>query len=306
MSPVTHLPDNNPLPQFAGKRLPPWLRKRLPAGGDMIHTRQVLADLKLNTVCAGAHCPNLPECWTRHTATFMILGNVCSRRCRYCAVTKGTPTPVSPDEPHRLAQAAQSMRLRHVVITSVTRDDLTDEGAAHFAACVAAVRTRLTDVFVEVLTPDFHARRELIETVLSAAPTIFNHNIETVRRLTPSLRPQADYDRSLATLRIARDLLSPSRAAFTKSGLMIGLGETDDEIVQTLTDLRGVGCDIVTIGQYLAPSPQHAPIDRFYTPEEFAAFDQRARAMGFVSVASGPFVRSSYNAAEVFARAANG
>ena len=274
----------------------------------MMQTRLLLDELRLATVCSGARCPNLPECWSRHTATFLILGRHCTRACRYCAVDGGEPDPVEPDEPERLAEAAAAMGLRHVVITSVTRDDLADEGAGHYARCVQAVRGRLAGAIVETLTPDFHARGECIEPVLAAGVAIFNHNVEMVRRLTPALRPQADYDRSLRVLAIGRERLDASgdgRAArrFTKSGLMIGFGETRGEIIDTLSDLRAVGCEIVTIGQYLQPSPAHVPVARYYPPGEFDELGAEARAMGFVSVSAGPFVRSSYNAAEVYAQA---
>ncbi len=297
-----------------GRRLPPWLRKRLPGGGVMAETRRLLNRLELPTVCTDARCPNLPECWSKRVATFMIMGHHCTRRCHYCAVETARPGPLQDDEPERIAAAAAQMGLRHVVITSVARDDLPDEGADHFARCVRAVRDRLPEAFTEVLVPDMHARTECIRTVLDARPTIFNHNIETVRRLTPVIRPQARYDRSLDVLRIARGLLSPSPSQgegrgeglprrFTKSGLMVGLGESTDEVLQTLTDLRSVGCDILTIGQYLAPTDRSAPVQRYYPPEEFDALAEQARALGFVSVASGPFVRSSYNAAEVYRQA---
>lgn len=302
---MTHLPVLNNLPQFRRRRLPAWLRKRLPSGGAVLHTRQLIDGLNLATVCTDARCPNQPECWSRRTAVFMILGRHCTRHCHYCSVACGEPEPVAADEPARVAEAAAALGLRHVVITSVTRDDLPDEGAAQFADCVHAVRARLGQAVIEVLTPDFHARAECIETVLASGPAIFNHNIETVRRLTPVMRPQADYDRSLAVLRAGVDLRAAGRAVkFIKSGLIIGLGETDAEIAQTLADLRAAGCDILTIGQYLAPTDRSAPVARFYHPDEFDALAATARQMGFASVAAGPFVRSSYNAAEVYQQAA--
>jgi lipoic acid synthetase len=229
----------------------------------------------------------------------MILGDRCTRRCRYCAVKTARPLPPEPDEPERLAEAARRLNLRHAVITAVARDDLPDEGAGQFAACVRAIHDALPGTTVEVLPADMHARPELIATICDAGPEIFNHNIETVERLTPIVRPQARYARSLEVLRIIRQSYPDMPI---KSGLMVGLGETEQELDQTLADLRSAGCRIVTIGQYLQPSPQHAPIARFYTPAEFDAMAERARRMGFVGVASGPFVRSSYNAADLFDR----
>jgi lipoic acid synthetase len=306
------LPVLNNLPAYrraTRPRLPEWLRKRLPAGGEMMQTRRLIDGLGLATVCTDARCPNQPECWSRRTAVFMILGRHCTRHCHYCAVEPGVPEPVADDEPTRVAEAAAALGLRHVVITSVTRDDLPDEGAEHFRRCVAAVKERSPDAMVEVLTPDFHARAECIERVLSAGPAIFNHNIETVRRLTPVLRPQGDYQRSLAVLHAASKagpsglrVVNP-QSVFIKSGLIIGLGETFAEIEQTLADLRAAGCQIVTVGQYLAPTDRSAPVVKFYRPEEFDAIARLARDMGFLSVASGPFVRSSYNAEEVYQNA---
>jgi lipoic acid synthetase len=251
------------------------------------------------TVCQEAKCPNLPECWSAKTATFMILGDRCTRRCRYCAVTTARPDPPADDEPQRLAQAAASLGLRHVVVTAVARDDLPDEGAGHFARCVQAVRQACPQTTVEVLPADFHARTECIGELCDAGPDIYNHNIETVHRLTPLVRPQADYARSLEVLLIVKRV---APGMLTKSGLMIGLGETEDEILQTLEDLRGTHCDVLTLGQYLQPSPKHVPVARFYSPQEFEHLARAAQALGFLSVASGPFVRSSYNAAEVFER----
>jgi len=257
--------------------------------------------LKLNTVCVEARCPNLSECWSRHVATFMILGEKCTRRCRFCAVTTARPDPPDPEEPLRLAEAAAKLGLRHVVITSVARDDLPDEGAGHFARCIVAVRTRLPHATVEVLVPDFHARSECIETVLAAGPQVFNHNVETVPSLHRRVRPQAKYARSLETLRIAK-AVRPE--VTTKSGIMVGLGEGRDELLAVFRDLRAVGCDLLTIGQYLKPTADagHLPVERYYRPEEFAELAERARELGFAGVASGPFVRSSYLAEELYAR----
>ena len=233
----------------------------------------------------------------------MILGEHCTRRCRFCAVATGRPQPPAADEPQRLTDAVAELNLRHVVITAVARDDLADEGAGHFAACVRAVRDRLPTASIEVLPADFHARLECIQTLCDANPDVYNHNIETVERLTPTVRPQAQYRRSLEVLRLVKEIRSDMP---TKSGLMVGLGETIDEVRNTLADLRAVGCDVVTIGQYLAPSTghgaAHAPVERYYTPEEFDQLAQNARELGFSAVASGPFVRSSYHAGEVYGK----
>ncbi|GMV98576.1 MAG: lipoyl synthase [Phycisphaerae bacterium] len=255
------------------------------------------------TVCEEARCPNLTECWSHRTATFMILGDKCTRRCHYCAVQTARPDPPAPDEPQRLAEAVAALGLRHVVITAVARDDLADEGAGQFAACVRAVRRRCPQATIEVLPADFHARRELIEQVCEAGPDVFNHNLETVERLTPRVRPQARYRRSLEVLRLVKEL---DAGMAVKSGLMVGLGETAEELHQALCDLRAVGCDVVTLGQYLQPTPAHAPVARFYAPEEFDHWAAVCRSLGFPGVASGPFVRSSYNAAEVYERVRTG
>jgi lipoic acid synthetase len=293
-------------------RFPPWLRKRVPTGPEAAEVRRLLAGLGLATVCSGAHCPNLPECYARGTATFLILGRTCTRSCRFCAIEKGPPEPLREDEPQAVAEAAARLSLRHVVITSVTRDDLPDGGAGHFARTIRAVRARLPQAVIEVLTPDFRGREESVAAVLDARPDIFNHNIETVPRLYPTVRPEADYRRSLAVLAYAkgREGTVPSSGCseegtvpfFTKSGLMVGLGETNDEVRSAMRDLREIDCDILTIGQYLAPSPQHAPVARFVEPAEFAAWESEARALGFAAVAAGPFVRSSYQAESVFQR----
>lgn len=281
------------------RRLPPWLKRPLPAGDAMLQTRKLINGLKLNTVCVEARCPNLTECWSRRTATFMILGDRCTRRCRFCAVSTAKPDPPDPREPERLAEAAEHLRLRHVVITSVARDDLPDEGAGHFAECITAVRARLPEVTIEVLTPDFKARPELVRTVTAAAPEVFNHNIETTAALHRVVRPQAKYARSLETLRLAK-LLRPDLK--TKSGVMVGLGETPAELLQVFRDLRSVNCDLLTVGQYLKPSSgdAHVPVARFYTPEEFDQLGAAAKELGFAAVASGPFVRSSYFAETLY------
>jgi len=279
----------------ATRRLPPWLKKRLPAGGAIAQTARSVRASGVATVCQAARCPNHAECWSRRTVTFMIMGDRCTRRCAFCAVDHGQPTPLDPSEPTRVAQATAELGVRHAVITSVTRDDLPDEGANAFAETVRAIRLRLPDTTVEVLPPDMHARAECIDQVCAAGPAVYNHNIETVERLTPQIRPQADYRRSLEVLRIVRRLYPH---IVTKTGLMIGLGESRTEIETALADARAAGCDVVTIGQYLQPTPTHWPVDRYWTPEEFDAIGLYARRLGFTSVMSGPFVRSSYNAAE--------
>ncbi len=277
----------------AMQRLPPWIRIRIPASGQYDVVHRTLASGGLHTVCRSARCPNEHECFNRGTATFMILGSVCTRNCAFCAVETGRPAPPDPGEPGRLAAAARSLGLTHVVITSVTRDDLPDGGSGHFARTIEAVRRALPLSSVEVLTPDFRGERSSLETVLAARPDVFNHNIETVRRLQRSIRPSADYERSLAVLAMAAAWGPPVRV---KSGLMVGLGETDDEIEEAMRDLRAAGCALLTIGQYLAPSAGHAPVARFVEPDRFDRFGRRAREMGFTAVASGPLVRSSYRA----------
>jgi len=284
-------------PGRTGRRLPEWLKRPMPTG-DMLKTRRLVNGLRLNTVCVEARCPNLTECWSRGTATFMILGELCTRRCQFCAVTTRRPEPPEADEPERLAEAAAHLNLRHVVITSVARDDLPDEGAGHFAACIRATRARLPEATIEVLVPDFHARPELIGLVTAARPEVYNHNLETVARLQKRVRPAARYERSLEVLRIAK---AQDPGAHTKSGLMVGLGETRDELVQALRDLRGVGCDLLTLGQYLRPGEKQMAVERYYPPREFDELADIARELGFAGVASGPFVRSSYFAETLFA-----
>lgn len=271
------------------RRLPPWLKRPLPSG-DFVHTTQVVEESGVATVCQEARCPNLSECWSKRHATFMILGDKCTRRCHYCAVATARPEPPEADEPDRLAEAVGRLNLRHVVITAVARDELADEGAGHFARCVTAIHERCPTTTVEVLPADFHARRECIEVLCEAGPELYNHNLEMVERLTPRLRPQGKYRRSLEVLRIAKEI---APQMMTKSGVMVGLGETIDELHRSFEDLRGVGCDVLTVGQYLQPTmDRHAPVARYYTPDEFERLGEYARGMGFVSVASGPFVRS--------------
>jgi lipoic acid synthetase len=279
----------------AGHRCPKpaWLRKRLPSGPVYESVRRLLREAGLHTVCQSACCPNQFECFGRHTATFMILGDRCTRNCRFCAVDHGPPDAVDPDEPHRVAEAAAHLGLRYVVVTSVTRDDLPDGGAGLFAAVIRALQQRIAAVRVEVLIPDLQGDRQALEAVLAAEPVVLNHNLETVARLYPAARPQADYRRSL-------DLLTRSRQAapriLTKSGLMLGLGETETEIRTALADLRAAGARILTLGQYLQPTSAHLPVADYLTPEAFAHWRREALAMGFAAVASGPFVRSSYRA----------
>jgi lipoic acid synthetase len=280
-----------------GRRLPPWLKRPMPTSG-MLETRRLIKRLRLHTVCVEARCPNLTECWSRGTATFMILGDVCTRRCHFCAVATGKPLPPQEDEPERLADAAAHLKLRHVVITSVTRDDLADEGAGHFARCITATRARLPQATIEVLVPDFHAKRELIEVVCDAGPEVYNHNVETVASQQKHVRPAARYRRSLDALRTAKELAPQVK---TKSGLMVGLGETKDELIETFKDLRVVGCDLLTIGQYLQPGDAQVPVEKYYRPDEFKELADIAKELGFEGVASGPFVRSSYFAETLLA-----
>ncbi len=346
-----------------GKRFPPWLRQRIPTGREAAKVRELLKGLRLRTVCQSALCPNIADCFHRGTATFLIMGGACTRNCRFCAVEKGGPAPLEPDEPARVAEAAASMRLSHVVITSVTRDDLADGGAAHFAETVRAVR-EATAATVEVLTSDFAGSRESVETMVRSRPDVFNHNVETVPRLYGAVRPMADYRRSLDVLRIAGEIgkalahiehearrdkprvsddsrrdsrraphvplaarppvphIAPPTALAgkppvahapaahapvalgrmaIKSGVMVGLGETIPEVEEVLVDLREAGCTIVTVGQYLAPSKEHLAVERFVTPEEFAALEATALAMGFDAAPCAPLVRSSYHAGDVYA-----
>jgi lipoic acid synthetase len=281
-------------PPAARPRLPDWLRIRLPTTDSYARTRQLLGELQLHTVCESARCPNHWECWSQGTATFMIAGDHCTRACGFCAVSTAKPLPLDPDEPARLAEATRRMRLRHVVITAVARDDLADGGANHFARAIEAVRAINPGIVIEVLTPDFNDQDDAIQSVLNAQPHIFNHNLETVRRLTPTVRHRATYDRSLSVLTKARQ--QAKHPLHTKSGLMLGLGETEPEVFAAMNDLRQIGCDILTLGQYLQPTVRHLPVVEFITPQQFQAYAQTARSLGFLHVASGPMVRSSYHA----------
>ncbi|MFN9720422.1 MAG: lipoyl synthase [Planctomycetota bacterium] len=276
------------------RRLPRWLKRPLPQPG-MAYTSDVISDLKLETVCESAKCPNRTECWSQKTATFMIAGNVCTRPCGFCSVPKGKTEKLELDEPERVAEAAARLGLSYVVITSVTRDDLKDGGAEHWYRTVVAVRER-TGAQVEVLTPDFLGNRLAISRVVESRPDVFNHNTETVPRLYHRVRRNAEYQRTLDLLKQVKDE-APEMP--TKSGLMLGLGETREELMEVLADLRVVGCDMITLGQYLQPTPEHLPVDRFVPPEEFDELGELARKLGFGMVASGPFVRSSYHAGEM-------
>jgi lipoyl synthase len=275
-------------------RIPEWLRLKLPTSDTFGQTRKLLHDLRLHTVCESAKCPNHWECWSKGTATFMIAGDRCTRACGFCAVTTAKPYALEPDEPQRVAEAARRMGLKHVVITAVARDDLPDGGAEHFRQTIEAVRSLNPGIVVEVLVPDFLDRDTSLDAVLSAHPEIFNHNLETVRRLTPRVRSRATYDRSLSVL--AKVKRKCGDAAYTKSGIMLGLGETEEELFTALEDLRYIECDILTLGQYLQPTVKHLPVLEFIAPARFEEYGARARKMGFLHVASGPMVRSSYHA----------
>lgn len=277
-------------------RLPEWLRIKLPTADTFSRTRSLLDELKLHTVCESAKCPNHWECWSKGTATFMIAGDRCTRACQFCAISTAKPLPLEADEPNRVAEATRRMGLKHVVITAVARDDMADGGADHFRQTIEAVRSLNPGIVIEVLTPDFLDNDASIERVLAAKPHIFNHNLETVRRLTPSVRHRATYDRSLSVLKKVKAKLG--NAIHTKSGMMLGLGEREEEVFTAMEDLRQANCDILTLGQYLQPTLKHLAVEDFITPEKFAEFGERARQMGFVHVASGPMVRSSYHADE--------
>jgi len=278
---------------------PSWLKVKLPSGEEYLKIRSLMENLNLATVCQSAKCPNLGECWKNGTATIMILGDVCTRGCKFCAVKTGNPKGIIDlDEPQKVAHAIKTMKLKYVVLTSVDRDDLEDLGAGHFVSTIKAVRKSSLETLIEVLTPDFGARKELIEIVSQENPAVFAHNIETVKRLTRKVRdPRASFDKSIQTLKLVKDL-NPSQ--FTKSSLMLGMGETEPEILEALAALKDVGCDFVTFGQYLQPTKKHLTVDRYVTPEEFESWHQRAEEMGFLYVASGPLVRSSYKAAEFY------
>lgn len=279
--------------QVDALRKPDWLKIRLHRSADYADVRHIVEEHGLHTICSSGRCPNQSECWSRRTATFMILGEVCTRGCRFCATRTGHPLPPDPDEPRRVAESIALMKLKHAVVTSVTRDDLPDGGAHHWAATVEAIRSGNPDTAIELLIPDLDARPELLATVVASQPDIIGHNIETVERLTPAIRSRAKYRTSLSTLRLLAE-----QGATTKSGLMVGLGETDEEVLQTLRDLRGAGVKIVTIGQYLRPTLEHYPVAAYIAPGQFEHYRQQALEMGFGYCASAPLVRSSYLAEE--------
>lgn len=295
--PVTLIRGRRPRPQSSPLPAPkpPWLKVRAPGSPGYLRLKALVRELRLHTVCEEAYCPNIGECWHHGTATFMILGDICTRACAYCNVTHGRPGPVDPAEPTRVAEAVRALGLKYVVVTSVDRDDLPDGGASIFAATIRETRRLAPDCRVEVLIPDFRGDSAALRTVLAARPDVLNHNIETVARLYRTVRPGGRYDRAL-------DLLARARREApdipTKSGLIVGLGETWDELLETMADLARVGCAILTIGQYLRPSPAHLPVARYYHPDEFAALKQYALQLGFGHVESGPLVRSSYHAHE--------
>ena len=275
------------------KNKPKWLRAKLPTSAEYKKTLQTVNEHELNTVCKSAQCPNMGECWSRGTATVMILGNICTRSCSFCAIQTGRPTELDIGEPARVADSIAKMNLKHAVITSVARDDLKDGGASIWANTIRAVHNRMPECAVEVLTADFRGQQEYLDFVLDACPDIFNHNLETVKRLQRPIRKTARYDRSLWVLEHAK-----SRGFITKSGIMLGIGETEDEIKTVLNDMRAVGVDILTIGQYLQPSPKHEPVDRWVTPEEFQKWKDYALEIGYGVCESGPLIRSSYHAEE--------
>jgi lipoic acid synthetase len=276
---------------------PSWLKAKMPAGANYTRLRDLMRSSDLHTVCEEAHCPNLGECWDRGTATFLILGDVCTRACSYCQISSGRPASIDVDEPRRVAQAVQRMRLRHAVITSVNRDDVADGGASIFVELVRWIRRLSPETTIELLIPDFDGNFSALESVLDSGPEILNHNMETVPRLFPEVRHQGDFERSLEILRRASDWSPPgSSGPVTKSGLMVGLGETMPELNVVLERLREVDCDVLTVGQYLRPSSKHRAVDRYVTPEEFASIKERALGLGFRHVESGPLVRSSYHA----------
>jgi len=276
-------------------RLPEWLKVKMPGSPRYIELKQLMRGNQLHTVCEEAHCPNIGDCWDRGTATFMILGDICTRACRYCAVISGRPTGLDLQEPARLAETVKMMELRYCVITSVNRDDLADGGAFIFAACINKIRTEVRACKVEVLIPDFAGSWAALQKVITAQPNVLNHNIETTRRVFHSVRPRGDYQLSLDLLAKVKEL-DPSLA--TKSGIILGMGESKEEVIETMRELRAVDCDLLTIGQYLRPSIKHIPMDRYYTPAEFDELRDIGEGLGFKHVASGPLVRSSYHADE--------
>lgn len=274
-------------------RKPKWLRTKIQCKG-LNKMKNFVGDMSLNTVCQSAMCPNIGECFSKKTATFMIMGDTCTRRCRFCAVNEGRPQALDKEEPKRVADACKKLGLRHAVITSVTRDDLADGGASHFASTIQEIK-KMPGITVEVLIPDFKGKKDSIKTVVDAKPEVINHNLETVPRLYERVRPIAKYERSLDVLKTVKEL---DRNIFTKSGIMVGLGETEDEVVALMKDLINIGCDMLTIGQYLRPSKKHIEIEEYVTPEQFERYRKIGKSLGFRHIASGPLVRSSYHAAE--------
>lgn len=278
------------------QRLPEWARRTVLNTDENRTVRKILKEQGLNTICESGRCPNKGECWAKRTATFMLMGSICTRTCRFCAVNKGKPEPLDDTEPTRIVEAARQMGLRHVVLTSVNRDELPDQGSNHFARTITALKEGIPGVVVEVLTPDFQGKREAIEIVLAAQPAVYNHNVETVPRLYKRVRPGSIYERSLNVLALSKDI---DATILTKSGLMLGLGEQKEEVVAVMRDLREAKCDILTLGQYLRPTRNNLPVDRYVTPEEFEELAEVGTSMGFKQVHSGPLVRSSYHAGEL-------
>ncbi|MBI3354306.1 MAG: lipoyl synthase [Nitrospirae bacterium] len=278
------------------QRIPKWSTKRVQINPSLHRTKGLLRDLRLNTVCESARCPNISDCFSKPTATFMILGDVCSRQCSFCSVKNGEPMPPDISEPERILEAVKRLNLKHVVITSVTRDDLSDGGARLFAEVVMRLRDYNRSLIIEVLTPDFNGSKDALKKVIDARPHIFNHNMETVPKFYPIVRPQADYKRSLIVLKNIKEM---SPAIYTKSGIMVGLGEAEKEVIDVMKDLRSVGCDFITIGQYLQPRKENLPVYEYVRPEVFDKYKEIAGEQGFLKVASGPFVRSSFNAEEM-------
>jgi len=299
LKPKVRHPEKQGRPDSPLLRKPDWLRVKAPGSPGYLETRSIVKAHGLTTVCEEAACPNIGECWTQKHATMMIMGDTCTRACAFCNVATGRPLPLDPTEPGRVAEAVARMGLRHVVITSVDRDDLPDGGAQHFADVVYAIRSAAPDTTIEILTPDFLRKQGAEQVVIDAAPDVFNHNLETVPRLYLGIRPGARYYHSLRLLERVKER-DPSR--FTKSGLMVGLGETREEVMQVMDDMRSANIDFLTIGQYLQPTRKHAPVDRFVSPDEFAALEQIARSKGFLMVSASPLTRSSHHAAEDFER----
>jgi lipoic acid synthetase len=292
-------PEKQARPDTPIQRKPEWLRVRAPGSPGYAATRQIVREHGLVTVCEEAGCPNIGECWEKSHATMMIMGEVCTRACGFCNVATGRPGPLDPTEPARVAEAVAKMGLKHVVITSVDRDDLADGGAQHFAQTVAAIRAQNPATTIEILTPDFLRKGDAADQVIDARPDVFNHNLETVPRLYLSIRPGARY---YASLRLLERVKTRDPSMFTKSGLMVGLGEAKEEVMQVMDDMRTAGVDFLTIGQYLQPTRRHAAVERFVEPEEFAAYEAIARAKGFLMVSASPLTRSSHHAGEDFAR----